>query len=159
MEVTDEPTWLWPLAQSTKMFVAIFNLTIGQSFILVYYYEMPTSLLSWTKGKFECQCLNLQFHFSVEINFIFSSNFRVAGYPAHWIGTRAWSSWTLQPSREISTCHSWPVWPDLANYCTLGNFQNLWQQLFCPNRPHFLAIFKRVKIYHFCCEIIFGQLL
>ena len=38
-------------------------------------------------------------------------------------------------------------------------FRSLWQQLFCPNCPHFKAIFVRVsKIFHFSSEIIFGQL-
>ena len=50
-------------------------------------------------------------------------------------------------------------WPDLAIYCTLGNFQNPWQQLICPNCPHYRQFFKGVKIFHFSSEIIFGQLL
>ena len=33
--------------------------------------------------------------------------------------------------------------------------QSLWQQLFCLNHPHFKAIFKGVKIFHFSSEIIF----
>ena len=38
-----------------------------------------------------------------------------------------------------------PVWPYLAIYWTLGNFQNLWQQLICPNLSHSSAIFVKVS--------------
>ena len=41
-----------------------------------------------------------------------------------------------------------------------ATFQSLWQQLFCPNWPHFQAIFVKVsKSFIFSSEIIFGQLL
>ena len=36
----------------------------------------------------------------------------------------------------------------------IGLFIGLWQQLICPNLPHFC---KGVEIYHFSSEIIFGQ--
>ena len=37
-----------------------------------------------------------------------------------------------------------------------ANFQCLWQQLFCPNLPHF---YKVIEIFHFARAIIFGQLI
>ena len=43
----------------------------------------------------------------------------------------------------------------------LGGLLDFGQQLFCPNRPHFYAIFAEVSInFHFSgSEIIFEQLL
>ena len=50
------------------------------------------------------------------------------------------------------------VWPDCTIYCTLANFKSLWQQLFCPNRPHFSAIFiKMSKSYIFPVESFLGN--
>ena len=52
------------------------------------------------------------------------------------------------------------VWPDLAIYCTLGNFLKRLATINLPKSPTFLGNFwKGVKIYHFSTEIIFGQLL
>ena len=54
----------------------------------------------------------------------------------------------------------WAVWPDLAIFCTLGNFLKPWAAINLPKSPTFLGNFcKGVKIYHFSSEIIFGQLL
>ena len=40
-----------------------------------------------------------------------------------------------------------------------ASFQCRWQELFCPNCPHFWQFCKGVKIFHFSSAIIFGQLL
>ena len=40
-----------------------------------------------------------------------------------------------------------------------ATFQNLWQQLICPNLPHSQAIFVKVSKSIIFSEIIFGQLL
>ena len=53
-----------------------------------------------------------------------------------------------------------PVWPDLAIYCTLGNFLKPLATINLPKSSAFLGHFcKGVKIFHFSIEIIFGQLL
>ena len=39
-----------------------------------------------------------------------------------------------------------------------ASFQCRWQELFCPNCPHFWQFCKGVKIFHFSSAIIFGQL-
>ena len=52
------------------------------------------------------------------------------------------------------------VWPDWAIYWTLGKFLKPLATINLPKSPTFLGNFcKRVKIYHFSSEIIFGQLL
>ena len=52
------------------------------------------------------------------------------------------------------------VWPDLANYWTLGKFLKPLATILLPKFPTFFGNFwKGVKIYHFSSEIIFGQLL
>ena len=52
------------------------------------------------------------------------------------------------------------VWPDLAIFCTLGDFLKPLATINLPKSPTFLGNFgKGVKIYHFSSEIIFGQLL
>ena len=54
---------------------------------------------------------------------------------------------------------SWSVWPDWVIYWTLGNFLKLMAKIILPKLPTLLGNFwKGVKIYHFSCEIIFGQL-
>ena len=54
----------------------------------------------------------------------------------------------------------WSVWPDLANFWTLGNFLKPLATTNWPKSPTFLDKFcKGVKIFHFSSEIIFGQLL
>ena len=40
------------------------------------------------------------------------------------------------------TPHPEPVWPDWENFALWVTFQGLWQQLFCPNRPHFNKVVK-----------------
>ena len=53
-----------------------------------------------------------------------------------------------------------PVWPDWTIYWTLGNFSKPLATINLPKSLTFLGNFcKRVKIYHFTSEIIFGQLL
>ena len=53
-----------------------------------------------------------------------------------------------------------PVWPDWAIFCTLGNFFKPLATIYLPKSLTFLGNFcKVIKIYHFSCEIIFGQLL
>ena len=53
-----------------------------------------------------------------------------------------------------------PLWPDWTIYWTLGNFLIPWATINLPKSPTFEGNFcKGVKIYHFSCEIIFGQLL
>ena len=53
-----------------------------------------------------------------------------------------------------------PVWPDVAIFCTLGNFLKPLAAINLPKSHTFLGNFcKGVKIYHFSSEIIFGQLL
>ena len=53
-----------------------------------------------------------------------------------------------------------PVWPDWANYWTLGNFLKPVATINLPKSPTFLGNFcKGVKIIHFSSELIFGQLL
>ena len=55
---------------------------------------------------------------------------------------------------------SLPVWPDLAIFCTLGNFLKPLATINLPKSLTILSnICKGVKIYHFSCEIIPGQLL
>ena len=52
------------------------------------------------------------------------------------------------------------VWPDWANYCTLGNVLKPFATINLPKSPTFLADFcKGVKNLSFSSEIIFGQLL
>ena len=61
--------------------------------------------------------------------------------------------------RSLKLC-SLPVWPNLANYWTLGNFLNPSATINLPPSPPFLGNFcKGVKIIHFTNETIFGQLL
>ena len=64
-------------------------------------------------------------------------------------------------SIAISLCiHQPPVWPDWVIYWTLCNFLKPLATINLPDLPTFLGNFcKGVKIYHFCSEIIFGQLL
>ena len=48
----------------------------------------------------------------------------------------------------------------LDNFWTLGNFLKHLATINLPKYPTFLGIYcKGVKIYHFSCEIIFGQLI
>ena len=52
------------------------------------------------------------------------------------------------------------VLPDWASYWTFGNFSKSLATINLPKCPAFLGNFyKVVKIFHFSCEIIFGQLL
>ena len=52
------------------------------------------------------------------------------------------------------------VWPDLVIYWTLGKFSKPFTKFSLPKSPTFLGNFcKRVKTFHFSCEIPFGQLL
>ena len=50
------------------------------------------------------------------------------------------------------------LWPDLAIYCTLGNFSKSVTPIILPKLPtHILGNFcKGVKIFQLSCEIIFG---
>ena len=58
------------------------------------------------------------------------------------------------------TVTSHAVWPDWVIYWTLGNFLKPFATINLPKSPTFLNNFwKGVKIYHFCSQIIFGQLL
>ena len=53
-----------------------------------------------------------------------------------------------------------PVWPDWAIFCSLGNFLKPLAPINLLKSPTFLGNYcKGVKIYHFSCELIFGQLL
>ena len=63
---------------------------------------------------------------------------------------------------QQNNCHfySYSVWPDLAIYWTLGNFEMLLATLNLHKSLTFLRNFcKGVKIYHFSSKIIFGQVL
>ena len=52
-----------------------------------------------------------------------------------------------------------PVWPDWAIFCSLGNFLKPLAPINLLKSPTFLGNYcKGVKIYHFSCELIFGQL-
>ena len=52
------------------------------------------------------------------------------------------------------------VWPELAIFCTLGNFLKPFATTNLPKSPTFLGNFsKGAKIINFSHEIIFGQLL
>ena len=52
------------------------------------------------------------------------------------------------------------VWPDWAIYWTLGKFLKPLATINLPKSPTFFSNFhKVVKIFHFSCDIIFGQLL
>ena len=54
----------------------------------------------------------------------------------------------------------YPVWPDVAIYCTFGNFLKPVATIILPKLPTFKVNFGiSVKIFHFSSEIIFGQLL
>ena len=53
-----------------------------------------------------------------------------------------------------------PVWPDWAIYWTLSSFSKHLATINLPKSPIFLGNFcKGVKIFNFCSEIIFGQIL
>ena len=68
----------------------------------------------------------------------------------------------LEYNFRISVIGCWfsPVWPDWAFNWTLGKFLKDLATINLPKTPTFLSNFcKNVKIYHFSCEIIFGQLL
>ena len=78
--------------------------------------------------------------------------------------------YVLRLFREIKSFANWlvrkmifcplPVWPELAIYWILGNFLKPLATINWPKSSTFLGNFcKDVKIYHFCSEIIFGQLL
>ena len=55
---------------------------------------------------------------------------------------------------------SWPVWPDWAIFCTLGNFLKPLATINLPKSLTFLGnICKGVKIYHFSSEIILRHFL
>ena len=49
----------------------------------------------------------------------------------------------------------WPVWPDRAIYCTLGNFSMSMVTIILPIFRQFVEV---VKIFHFSSEISFGPL-
>ena len=72
-------------------------------------------------------------------------------------------SWTLsRHSRRLawssSLPPSLPVWPELAIFCTLGNFLQPFATMNLPKSPTFLGNFsKGAKIIHFSNEIIFGN--
>ena len=60
-------------------------------------------------------------------------------------------------NKETSGHHNYSV-TRMGVFYTLGTFQSLWQQLFCPNRPHFKAIYVKVsKSLIFSSDIIFGN--
>ena len=40
-----------------------------------------------------------------------------------------------------------------------ATFQSMWQQLFCPNHPHFCNFCEGVKMFQYSSETIFRQLL
>ena len=51
-----------------------------------------------------------------------------------------------------------PVWPELAIFCTLGNFLKPFATMNLPKSTTFLGnLSKGAKIIHFSNEIIFGQ--
>ena len=53
-------------------------------------------------------------------------------------------------AKYFKYCWWWPVWPELAIFCTLGNFLKPFATINLPKSPTFLDNFcKRVKIYHF----------
>ena len=52
------------------------------------------------------------------------------------------------------------MWPDVAIFCTLGNFLKPLATINLPKSPTFLGNFcKGVKIFHFSSEIIFANFL
>ena len=67
--------------------------------------------------------------------------------------------WVSTAHRDVTPSASsrmWTVWPDWAIYCTFGNFS----KPIAINCPHFWSFLgKCVKMFIFCWEIIFGQLL
>ena len=61
---------------------------------------------------------------------------------------------------QRSTTYTWmaPVWPYWAIFCTLGNFIKACGNNNLAQIAHILRqFFKGVKIFHFSCEIFFGN--
>ena len=79
-------------------------------------------------------------------------------------GRNSWSNWCLllqtQPLLYVLNFVSdrpWSVWPDLAIYWTMGNFQMLLATINLPKSPTFLGIFRKGdKIYHFLEKSFLG---
>ena len=66
----------------------------------------------------------------------------------------------MTQEKGLSNSSSRAVWPDWAIFWNLGNFLRPLATINLPESPKFLGNFcKGVKINHFSCEIIFGQLL
>ena len=89
----------------------------------------------------------------------FQKIFKIAQKVLKYVGNLNTDSWSPSFTSLDSTA-SVPVWPDLAIFWTLGNFLKPLATINLPKSPTFLGKFcKCVKIFHFSCEIIFGELL
>ena len=79
-------------------------------------------------------------------------------FKKNWIQTSQTGDHLYSDSSLYGECS--PVWPDWAIYWTLGKFLKHLAIIILPKSPTFISNFcKNVKIYHFSCGIIFGQLL
>ena len=141
------------------------------------------SLSFWSRHRFEFRSHHLRFSEflgSKTKPFGHCTNWSEAWWSVEWdqiLSFQVRKDWTIHFNKQSisfrrcssSSSRCWgrywlcvfaPVWPDWVIHCTLATFQSLWQQLFCPNCPHFEATFVKVsKIFHFYTEIFFGQLL